>query len=265
MKPASKDLNMQRRPNQFELFEALIVRDLMARFGRNHLGFLWTILEPMILCSGVMLMWSLIKEPFIHEIPIVTFVLTGYMPLTLWRHMTNALLRLLRNNANLLYHQPISHIHLIVARMVVEFLSASIALGVIYFIVRSIGIVDPIQDFGLTLSGWLFTGWYFGAIGLLLGVWAEIWDPAEKFIQPLQYLQLPISGVFFMVDWLPAWARELLLLNPAVHCFEMFRAGFLGETFTTYYSVPYLATASLFMSALAGVALFNVRDRIQMS
>jgi hypothetical protein len=30
----------------------------------------------------------------------------------LWRHLTNALVRVLYNNAGLLYHQPISHWHI---------------------------------------------------------------------------------------------------------------------------------------------------------
>ena len=59
----------------FNVFRALIIRDLMGRIGRNHLGFVWTILEPMILCVGVMLVWSMIGESMIHGIPVLAFVL----------------------------------------------------------------------------------------------------------------------------------------------------------------------------------------------
>ena len=55
---------------------ALIIRDMMTRFGRNNLGFIWTILEPMILCTGVMTIWSLIHDSVIRGIPIISFVLT---------------------------------------------------------------------------------------------------------------------------------------------------------------------------------------------
>ena len=66
------------------VISALIVRDLMSRFGRNSLGFVWTVMEPMILTAGVMLVWTAIRPPIYHGIPIIGFVLTGYMPLTLW-------------------------------------------------------------------------------------------------------------------------------------------------------------------------------------
>ena len=98
------------------VIRALITRDLMTRFGRNNLGFVWTVVEPMILCTGVMILWSLIRAPMYHGVPVIVFVLTGYMPLTMWRHTTNPLIRLLRNNGALLYHRPISHADLIVAR-----------------------------------------------------------------------------------------------------------------------------------------------------
>jgi capsular polysaccharide transport system permease protein len=248
-----------------DVINALIVRDLMVRFGRNHLGFVWTILEPMILCAGVVLVWSMIREPTIHGVPVVTFVITGYMPLTLWRHLTNPMVRLLRQSVGLLYHRPVLHAHILLARSVLEFFSTTAALMVIYFVLAATGLVEPIEDPGLALAGWLLTGWYFGATGMLISAWSEYWEPAEKFHQPLQYLQLPLSGVFFMVDWLPGYAQKLLLLNPSVHCFEMFRAGFLGEGTTTHYDPVYLAIWSTAMTLAGAIAIDLAREHVKTS
>ena len=33
---------------------ALMIRELMMRYGRGNIGFLWLVLEPMILCAGGM-------------------------------------------------------------------------------------------------------------------------------------------------------------------------------------------------------------------
>ncbi len=246
--------------NSINVIQALIIRDLMVRFGRGNLGFFWTVLEPMILTAGVMLVWSLIKEPVIHGIPIITFILTGYMPLTLWRHMTNPVARLLHNNAPLFYHRLISSIHVAWARLILEFLSTSISLLLVYFIVVSTGLMDPAEDYSLILCAWIFTAWYFGALGLAICAWTERSEILEKFIQPSQYLALPVSGVFFMVDWVPTGAQNLLLLNPSVHCFEMFRAGMLGEGIVTHYSPLYMAASSTLMSIIALSAMYRLRD-----
>jgi capsular polysaccharide transport system permease protein len=247
------------------VIQALIIRDLMGRFGRNHLGFVWTVLEPMILCVGVILVWSLIKEPTVHGVPLIIFILTGYMPLTLWRHLTNPMVRLLRNYAGLLYHTPVLHGHILVARIYLEFVSSTAAFMVIYFVLTTVGLVHPVEDPGLALAGWIFTAWYFGAMGMVISVVTECWEPAEKFVQPLSYLQLPLSGVFFMVDWAPSYAQKLVLLNPSAHCFEMVRAGFLGEAITTHYDPAYLAVCSAAMTLIGTAALYHVRDRIQTS
>jgi capsular polysaccharide transport system permease protein len=244
---------------------ALIIRDMMGRFGRRHLGFVWTVLEPMILTTGVMLIWSTIHDPFIHGIPVVAFVLTGYLPLTLWRHLTGAMVRIVRRHSSLLYHRPVLIGHIVVARVLLEVLSLSIALAVSYFAVITFGIIPPVYDWGLALLGWLMSGWYYGALGLVIAALTEIWEPAEKFVQPMNYLALPLSGVFFMADWLPGWAQNLLLVNPSVHCFEMFRAGFLGPEFTTHFSVPYLATSSLVVTLLGIVVLRGARERLDLA
>jgi capsular polysaccharide transport system permease protein len=247
----------------FNLLQALIIRDLMGRYGRNHLGFVWTILEPMILCVGVMIIWSTTREGSIHGIPIIAFVVTLYMPLTLWRHLTGPTVKLLRNSAAMLYHRPISHVHIILARLVLEFLSTTAALIVIYFVLVSTGLVESVKDPGLALAGWLFTGWYFGTQGVLISAWTEIWEPGEKFIGPYNYLQLPLSGAFALVDWLPADAQKWLLLNPSVHCYEMFRAGFFGAAITTHYDPVYLSTWSVILTIAAVGAMYHVRDHIQ--
>ena len=247
------------------VMSALIIRDLMVRFGRHHLGFVWTILEPMILCSGVMLLWSFIHNSFLRGVPVVTFVLTGYMPLTLWRHMTNPMMRLLHGNIGLLYHQPLGHWHILVSRSILEFLSATTALLVIYFVTTATGLVEPAEDPGLAMAAWLMGGWWFGSMGLLLAAWSEYWEPLEKFHQPLQYLMLPLSGIFFMVAWLPDYAQKLMLLNPSVHFVEMFRAGFLGETVTTHYDVAYLAATSATLTLIGLVVTYHVRDHIRLN
>ena len=253
-------LDLRRHVN---VLQAMIIRDLMGRFGRQNLGFVWTVLEQMILCTGVMVVWSFIHAGTMKGVPIVAFVLTGYMPLTLWRHLTNPMSRILHNNVSLLYHRPVSHAHILAARLLLEFFSTSAALLVIYFVVTATGMIEPAEDPGLVLAAWLLGGWYFAAMGLVIGAWTEYWEPAEKFLMPAQYLQLPVSGIFYMVDWMPHYAQQLLMLNPTISFVEMFRAGMFGEAVTTYYDPAYLAACSAAMTIAGVVVTYRVRDHIE--
>ena len=248
--------------SRLAIVKALIVRDLMARYGRNNLGFFWAVMEPIILAVGVVIIWSLEVGVSLHGVQVTTFVITAYLPLTLSRHLIGPLSRLGRNSANLFFHRPVSYSYLLISRIMVEVMSSTFALCLIYFVTTSLHIIGPIQDWPLTLAGWLFTGWLYGGIALLACAWTEYWEAAEKFVTPFQYLAMPLSAVFFLVDWVPSWAQHLLLLNPAVHCYEMFRAGFFGPSVTTHYDPWYIAAWASGLT-LAGIGVtYRARDHI---
>ncbi len=251
--------------SRLTILKALILRDMLARYGRNSLGFFWVVMEPVMLATGVMIIWSVIHDSGMHGVSIITFAITCYLPLTLSRHLIGPLSRLGRSNASLFFHRPVRHADILVARVVLEVLSSTAALVFIYFVTLSLGIVEPVQDWSLALAGWLFTAWFYGGVAMLASAWTEYWEPAEKFVQPMQYLAMPLSAAFFMVDWMPPGVQHLLLLNPAVHCYEIFRAGFFGDAVPTHYNAWYLAAWSTAFTLAGAGAIYRVRDRIQVN
>src|SRR5262245_43972077 len=238
---------------QTRCLKALMIRDMMMRYGRANIGFLWVILEPMILTAGVMGIWSLIRPPYEHGIQIVAIVLTGYMPLTLWRHITNAGVTAFRRNIGLLYHRHVTLIDTLLARTLLEFAGTTCALLVVYGVLLSADIVEGMADPGLAAMAWLLMGLLSAGVAVNFAVLTEYSEVTERFIQPFQYLMLPLSGTFFMVEWLPTLGRELIWYNPTVHCYEMFRAGFFGEGVNTYYDAWYPLLWSLLL-LFAGIS-----------
>ncbi|MGE0769138.1 MAG: ABC transporter permease [Hyphomicrobiaceae bacterium] len=247
---------------QSRIITALVVRDMMMRYGRANIGFLWVVLEPMILTVGVMAMWSLIKSPYEHGLQIVTIVLTGYMPLTLYRHITNLGPFALRRNVTLLYHRHISFIDVIVSRAVLEFAGTTTALVVVYITLALTGVVSMIEDIGFVVLAWLLMASLSFGLACVFAVATEYSETTERFIQPFQYLMLPISGTFFMVEWLPKRAQDLVWYNPTVHCFEMFRAGFFGQSVITHFTWWYPLLWAVILTTIGISMLEGVRDRI---
>src|SRR5262245_54593735 len=133
---------------QFRCLRALMIREMMMRYGRNNLGFLWVFIEPMLLCVGVMIVWSLIRVPFEHGIPLVAFVLTGYMPLTLWRHITNGGLHAFLRNSGLLYHRHVSLLDVFFTIVTLEFAGTTTAFFLVAATLIATGAVDPPHDIG---------------------------------------------------------------------------------------------------------------------
>lgn len=227
---------------------ALLMREIISRYGRTNIAFLWLIVEPLILCTGVMIVWSFIHHDS-HGISLVAFIVSGYMPLTLWRHISSQAVSSIKHNTPLFYHPSVRPLDVLFSCTILEFLGTSMALIAVMTTLRLVGLLDPFVRIDLMLAGWLYMAWLSFGIGTILAALAEHFDFVEKLISPFQYLMLPISGCFFMVGWLPTWTQTLALYVPTVHCYEMFRAGLLGESVETHFSLPFITLVCMAATA----------------
>lgn len=247
---------------QARTIRAITLRTVFVRYGRNNIGFVWTIIEPMILCLGVMFVWSLMGAQK-HGVTVAEVVFTGYMPLTLWRHMTNGGVRLFTSSRDLLFHRRITLFDILFGRIVLEFIGTSAALLAVWIVLNSFGVIQDIARLDLLLLGWLMMAFAAMAFCAVLATLTEYSETSERFVQPMQYLNIPLSGCFFFVDWLPPWAQTLILYHPLVHCYEAFRAGYFGDAITTYFSFPYFAACAFVMSFVGILGVHKARGLIE--
>ena len=247
---------------QIRVLRALIVRDLMMRYGRDGGGFAWVVVEPMLLCVGVTAIWMLIKPGFEKGILVAALVFTGYMPLTLWRHITGFGVGLFRSNKNLFYHDSISTLDLFWSRIILEFVGTSTSFIVVYIILMNLGFVEPIYDWSLCLLSWITMAYMAISTSLLFSVATELYEWSERLIHPFQYLLIPLSGTFFVAEWLPETARQIIWYNPLIHVYEMMRAGFIGPSLMTYSTWWYPIIFSTVTLCFGCVAVKNVRKQV---
>jgi capsular polysaccharide transport system permease protein len=241
---------------------ALMIREMMMRYGRNNIGFLWLVLEPMILCVGVIGLRWLIQAHQEHGVSLVALILSGYMPLTLWRHLTNKSAFLLRRSMAMLFHHQVTILDAWLTAMTLEFIGCTLAFIVNYAALLFIGAVDPIHDYGLVVCGWCLMALLAASVGAAIAVLTELYETSERFIQPMQYLILPVSGFLFMVDWLPDNAQKLAWYMPMIHAFEMIRDGFFGDAVQTHHTAAYPLIFSLVLFAIFIPMIDKVRDHI---
>lgn len=226
---------MRALASQWRIMSALMIRDMIVRFGRDNIGFIWTILEPMILCVGVMLIWTVIKPPYEHGVQILTFVVTGYMPLTLFRHLTNCGVRILSASSGILIHRRITQIDVLFSRMILEFTATTVALCIIYGALYISGLAEPIYDIKLVVYGWLLHAWLSLGVGICIASGTEYSETVERFIAPIQYLTVPLSPIFYMISWLPDRAQQFAVWNPLAHPYELIRGGVFGPNVQPMY------------------------------
>ncbi|MBS1071001.1 ABC transporter permease [Gluconobacter cerinus] len=224
---------------QMRVIGALILRELHTRFGRENLGFLWIIGEPILFCAGVAVVWTAIRPAHEHGLPTTAIVITGYVPLTMWRHCLMRAVKAFEANGSLLFHRQVSPLDIILARVVLEIVGTMWA-GVLTVLgAILLGFMKPPVDFGLLYLGLLYQMLFCLATALLFAPLSERSETLEKSIGFFSYVSLPLSGAFTMVQWIPEKYRWILMLSPSVNNVEMIRGGQFGQVIHPHYNLIY--------------------------
>jgi ABC-2 type transport system permease protein/capsular polysaccharide transport system permease protein len=233
---------------------ALLMREMLTRFGRHNIGFLWLFAEPMLFTLGVTALWTLTSSAHGSDLPIVAFAITGYSSVLLWRNMPSRCIGSIEPNLSLLYHRPVKVIDIFYARLILEGGGATISFVVLLLFFSFIGWIEPPEDVLVIAGGWLMLGWFGASLAILLGALSERYELIEKLWHPSAYLLFPLSGAAFMVDALPRRAQEFVLMLPMVHGVEYVRHGYFGSQFRAHYDLSYMAVFCAGMSLL-GLAI----------
>jgi ABC-2 type transport system permease protein/capsular polysaccharide transport system permease protein len=227
---------------------ALLLRELLTRYGRNNIGFLWLFVEPMLFVSVVSVVWAATRKIHGSDLPIVAFSLTGYSSLLLWRGMPGRCIGALRSNRSLLYHRQVTILDVYLARVLLEFMAVStsfVALGIAFW---AMDWVPAPEDMFQVLEGWLLLGWFGAGLGLTIGGLSEKFQIVQNLWPPFSYILMPFSGVAYIADALPQTMRDLVLWLPMLNSLEFLREGWFGSQMRAHYDIPYVLIFNLLLT-----------------
>lgn len=239
---------------------ALLLREVITRYGRHGIGVLWIFFEPMLFTLGITALWYAVKLHTLVNVPIVAFAVTGYSSVLIWRTATNRCAKAIEPNIGLLYHRNVKVIDLFITRVLLELAGGTVSFALLTLIFSSLGAMRLPVDMLTVLGGWLLLCWLAFALGFIVGALSERSDNFERIWQVVNYLLFPISGAVYMVDWLPRQLQEIVLWLPMVHGVEMVRHGFWGDLARTYENPAYFAICNLVLT-LIGLALVRISER----
>jgi capsular polysaccharide transport system permease protein len=245
---------------QKRVIGALLMREILTRYGRHNIGFLWLFVEPMLFTLGVTILWNMKGHGSYGSISITAFVLTGYSMVLLWRNMPNRCVSAIWPNATLFFHRQVKPIDIYLSRIALEALGATASFIILSIVFISLGLVDPPHDLLIVFEGWMLLVWYAASVSFLVGALSEKTEIVDRVWHIFQYLMIPLSGSFFIVDSLPEKAREFVLYIPTVNCVEIIREGYFGTGTKWHYDYPYLlaANTTLLLLGLAQVRALKI-------
>lgn len=222
---------------QIRVIHALMIRELNTRFGRENIGFLWIMVEPLLFAGLVAIVYRFMNGSEQHGVGIVAFIVSGYIPITLFRHGISRSVSIFVANSSLMYHRQVKILDFIFVRFLIELLGGMMAYVFIGTILVAFDAFPVPADIGLLIAGWMIYALFTLSICLVVAPLSEINEVLEKFIPVITYIMIPFSGLFTMASWLNPSMRSYLLWSPFVNAMEMMRGGIWGDQLTVYYNI----------------------------
>ena len=241
---------------QKRVIGALLMREIITRYGRNNIGFLWLFVEPLLMTLMILLLWGAARANQYSDLNIIAFTLTGYPLAMMWRNVSNRAIGAINANTSLLYHRNVRVLDTIFARMLLEIAGATIAQIAIVGVLILIGWIPAPADVFYMLMAWLLMAIFAIGLGLVICSIAFKVEAFGKIWGTFSFVMLPLSGVFFFVSSLPQQTQQYVLWMPMVHGTEMFRQGYFGASVITHESISYIVLCNLVL-LLLGFIMVN--------
>ena len=248
---------------QRRVIGALLMREILTRYGRHNIGFLWLFAEPMMFTLGVTALWTASGAHRLSSLPIAAFALTGYSLVLLWRSMPTRCISAIEPNLTLLYHRNVKIADVFFARLILEAGGTTISFVILTLTFWLAGWIQPPEDVLQVAGGWLMMIWFGAGLGLNMGVLAWKSEIVEKVWHPAAYLLFPLSGAAFLVDSLPRIAQDVVLLLPMVHATEYLREGFFGSFINAHYDLAYVASFNATLSVTGLLLLRSITNDVR--
>ena len=231
---------------QARVIYALVLRETKTRYGEHKLGFLWAVIEPLVMVAIFVGIFAAIRSDSPGGMPLVPFMLTGLVPFTLFRDSMTQMQGAIANNRMLFAFPQVTTFDVILARGLLEVLLLSGVFVMLLFglnvagydiqVERPLGVLAACALLALMGMG---VGFMFASLSPLVPSMKQI--SSALLGRPL-FLS---SGIFFVAETVPASVRQYLLYNPLMHMLELLRSAFFQEFETAYGSWSYATTWAL--------------------
>jgi capsular polysaccharide transport system permease protein len=249
---------------QANVIGALILRELHTRYGRENIGLIWLVLEPMILATGIALIHSRSPTHFGTDMKPVPFTLIGYCNFITFRGIFSRGEGAVEANLTLLYHRTVTIFDVMLSRALLEAAGTLFAFVLLMGIAIAAGMANlPERPHFLVLG--VLTMFLLCFSWSLVVVWVSHDNrSAARLIHPIGYLMMPLSGAFFALKWLPTELAEAFTWVPLSHVFELLRYGQFRSA-TAEFIDPWYLVAWILGPMIVGLLGISVmRSRIHM-
>ncbi|MBL3689449.1 ABC transporter permease [Leucobacter chromiireducens] len=216
------------RANAWSSLWLLTRRDLKVRYSTSLLGYLWSILDPLLMSLIYWFVFTQVFQRSVGEEPYIVFLLTALLPWVWFNGAISDSTRAFLRDVKLVRSVALPHwiwVGRIVCSKGIEFLlSLPVLVLFAVFSGAQVGWGLLLFPLAVVLHATLTLG--LGLIIAPLVVFFRDLERAAKLILRVLFYASPI--IYGAAD-LPEFARPLAWLNPLSGIFALFRAGFFPD------------------------------------
>ena len=202
------------------LLQVLVERDLKIRYRRSFLGYLWSVLNPLMMMVILTIVFSNMFRFDIPQYPV--YLLAGQLIFGFFAESTSMAMSSILGGAALIKKVYLPKYIFPLSRVLSSFTSMLLSMIALFIVIMD---TDVTFSATLVLLPWilcLVLGFCIG-VGLLLSVLVVFFRDVQYlysiFLTAFNYL----TPIFYPETLLPDWLRELLVFNPLYNYIKFFR------------------------------------------
>jgi ABC-2 type transport system permease protein len=246
-----------------EVLNTLVRRDLRVRYSRSILGYVWTVLDPLLMAAVYFVVFTFVfKAGSVADTPYFLYLLSGLLGWQWFTGSVNDTTKSLIQEARLVRSTNLPRevwvIRCVMAKGVEFILSLPILVGfVIFYLVR--GEVDLDWELVLFPLGVLIQFVLLVGLGLVLAPITVLATDVQRVVRIVLRFFFYLSPILYGVHAVPEKLRALLLLNPLNGILSLYRGG-LFERPVSWLDVGVSAAISVALVVL-GLVVFSRLER----
>lgn len=239
------------------LMNELVIRDLKVKYRRSFLGYVWSLLNPLMMMAIMSYVFSYMFRFDIPNYPL--YLICGQTLWTFFNESTNMAMYSVIANGSLIRKVYIPKFIFPMSRVLSSFVTMSFSLVaiLIVMIVTSVKITPTILLFPLPL---LFLLIFCMGIGLILSALSVYFRDIMHLYGVLTMAWMYATPVFYPIEALPADVATVIGFNPMYHFITFFREIVLYGTVPAAHTWIWCIVASL-ATLVAGMTVFRKLQR----
>ena len=237
-----------------ELLQKLVVRNLKVKYQRSILGFLWTLIQPVIMILIIISVFTYVVRIQIEDY--WAFLVSGFFVWNFIQQCINAGSYVIMEHANMIRSVALPKVLLIVSAVLsrlIEFLLELLIVLVILLLVHHKGV--PVGFLAVPVLIVLQVLLALG-LALLISIPAVFYHDIQHALPLVLMALFYMSPVFYPITMVPYSFQSVYLFNPIAQILDLYHIALYQGDFPSALALSRTILTSI-LTVMAGYFIFN--------